>query len=72
MSPFLLEKLTHVVVAAAEVDALWAMLGALLVDALSQLIQSLLCCVWPVLGHEQSSESLVQIGLVTVELLVVY
>ena len=65
----LLEQLSHVEVALAEVDALGSMLHALLVDATSQLLQSLFVAVWSVLRHKETAKCDVQLSIVAIKLL---
>ena len=64
----LLEQLAHVEVAGAHVDALRAILDALLVDTTRKLIERLLVRVRPVLCHEQTAERDVQRGSEAFEL----
>ena len=65
----LLEELSHVEVAFAEVDALWPMLHALLVNAAGQLLKSLFVAIGSVLSHEETTESDIELRIVAVELL---
>ena len=62
----LLEKLSHVEIALAEVDALWTMLHTLLVNAASQLFQCLLVPIGSVLCHEKTTKGYVELRIVAI------
>lgn len=56
----LLEKLAHIVITAAQVNALRAVLLALQVDALRELLQGLLMCLLFFLRQEEATERFVE------------
>ena len=59
------EELAHVKVAFAQVDRLWAMLLALLVDAASQLFDRFLVAIGSVLCHEKAAKCYVKGCMIT-------
>ena len=65
----LLEQLSHVVVAFAQIDALRAMLLALHINAAGQFFQGLLMSIRSVLSHEKSAEGQIERSMVSLKLL---
>ena len=51
-----LEKLSHVEITLAKVDALWTVLHALLIDTICKLLASLFKAIWTVLRHKETTE----------------
>lgn len=63
------KEFSHVVVAAAKVDALWAMLLALKENALGELLKGLFMGFWLVLGQKKSTEKFVNVCSILLDFL---